>query len=69
MGVYLQEYEEMEEQSSRLMKELEQEKLKLEMDVDSLQKNQVQLHVHVVNIRYNFLPKLSKENLRGNLRR
>ena len=31
----------MEEQSSRLMQELEQEKVKLELDVDSLQKNQV----------------------------
>lgn len=40
----MQEYEEMEEQSSRLMKELEQEKLKLEMDVDSLQKNQVRAY-------------------------
>ncbi len=31
----------MEEKSNRLMQELEQEKLKLELDVDSLQKNQV----------------------------
>ena len=31
----------MEEQSSRLMRELEQEKIKLESDIDSLQKNKV----------------------------
>lgn len=38
----------MEEQSSRLMKELEQEKIKLEMDVDSLQKSQVSFFNHDV---------------------
>lgn len=44
----------MEQQSNRLMEELELEKLKLEMDVESLQKTQVHictcewLHVHVV---------------------